>query len=137
MRIIKKSLLRLRRTPVRTMLFFLLVAFATALFAAGCGLWQMCRTNMLRFESLFQTIGTVEQKPERYVRNETWYADLGDYKVRNRAEYGEIILPSVLDFEGADYISGPEKRAWYAAYLPDYETMDTGTGVTHVMVVEA
>lgn len=38
MRIIKKSLLRLRRTPVRTMLFFLLVAFATALFAAGCGL---------------------------------------------------------------------------------------------------
>lgn len=110
MRIIKKSLLRLRRTPVRTMLFFLLVAFATALFAAGCGLWQMCRTNMLRFESLFQTIGTVEQKPERYVRNETWYADLGDYKVRNRAEYGEIILPSVLDFEGADYISGPEKR---------------------------
>lgn len=79
MRIIKKSLLRLRRTPVRTMLFFLLVAFATALFAAGCGLWQMCRTNMLRFESLFQTIGTVEQKPERYVRNETWYADLGDW----------------------------------------------------------
>lgn len=65
---------------------------------------------MLRFESLFQTIGTVEQKPERYVRNETWYADLGDYKVRNRAEYGGIILPSVLDFEGADYISGPEKR---------------------------
>ncbi len=137
MRIIKKSLLRLRRTPVRTMLFFALVAFATALLAAGCGLWQMCRTNMLRFESLFQTIGTVEQKPERYVRSETWYADLGDYKVRNKAEYGEIIVPSVLDFEGADYLKGPEKRAWYAAYLPDYEMLDAGTGVTHVMVVEA
>lgn len=128
MMIVRKSLFRLRRTPVRTMLFFLLVALASALLATGGGLWQMCSANLLRFESIFQTIGTVEQKPERYVRGEMWQADNQAYRIYNKAEYGDIILPDVLDFEGADYLSGPEKRAWYAAYLPEYEMLDEGTG---------
>lgn len=135
--IIRKSLLKLRRTPVRTMLFFLLVAFAAALLSTGGGLWQMCRENMARFEGMFQTIATVEQKPERYVRKEVWTADRGEYEVVNRAEYGDMIPLSVLSFEGADYISGPERRGWYAAWLPDYEMMDAGSGVTSHMVVEA
>ena len=42
MMIIRKSLLRLLRTPVRTILFFLLVGFASALLATGGGLWHMC-----------------------------------------------------------------------------------------------
>ena len=89
--IIKKSLLKLRRTPVRTILFFLLVGFASALLSTGGGLWQMCRENMKRFEDIFQTIATVEQMPQRYVREEVWQADQGAYKVVNRAEYGETI----------------------------------------------
>lgn len=135
--IIKKSLLKLRRTPVRTILFFLLVGFASALLSTGGGLWQMCRENMARFEGIFQTIATVEQKPQRYVREEVWQADQGAYKVVNRAEYGDMIPLSVLSFEGADYISGPERRGWYAVYLPDYEMMDAGMGITSNMVVEA
>lgn len=51
--IIRKSLLRLLRTPVRTILFFLLVGFASALLATGGGLWQICSANLLRFESIF------------------------------------------------------------------------------------
>ncbi len=135
--IIRKSLLKLRRTPVRTILFFLLVAFASALLSTGGGLWQMCRENMARFEGIFQTIATVEQKPQRYVREEIWQADRGEYKVVSRAEYGDMIPLSVLSFEGADYISGPERRGWYAAYLPEYEMMDAGTGITSNLVVEA
>ena len=100
--IIRKSLLKLRRTPVRTILFFLLVAFASALLSTGGGLWQMCRENMARFEGIFQTIATVEQKPQRYVREEIWQADRGEYKVVSRAEYGDMIPLSVLSFEGAD-----------------------------------
>lgn len=134
--IVKKSLLKLWRTPVRTILFFLLVGFASALLSTGGGLWQMCRENMARFEGIFQTIATVEQKPQRYVRTEVWQADRGEYKVVNRAEYGDTIPLSVLSFEGADYISGPERRGWYAAYLPDYKMMDAGTGITCNMVVE-
>lgn len=137
MMIIRKSLLSLLRTPVRTILFFLLVGFASALLATGGGLWQICSANLLRFESIFQTIGTVEQKPERYVRGEMWQADNQSYRIYNKAEYGDIILPAVLDFEGADYLNGPEKRAWYAAYLPEYEMLDEGVGGTQVMVVEA
>lgn len=135
--IIRKSLLKLRRTPVRSILFFLLVGFASALLSTGGGLWQMCRENMARFEGIFQTIATVEQKPKRYVRSDVWVADPGEYHVQTRAEYGDLVPLSALSFEGADYISGPERRGWYAAYLPEYEMMDADIGITNNMVVEA
>ncbi|MCI9066443.1 MAG: hypothetical protein HFI53_11330 [Lachnospiraceae bacterium] len=35
--IVRKSLLKLRRTPVRTILFFLLVGFTSALLSTGGG----------------------------------------------------------------------------------------------------
>lgn len=125
----------MRRTPVRTVLFFLLVGMA-ALLSTGGGLWKMCRGNMIYFESLFQTIATVEQKPERIVKEESWDWENEKYTSYNYKEYGEAIPLSVLDFEGANYISGPETRAWYAAYVPDYLTLDPTEGVSNVMVVE-
>lgn len=136
MMILRKSLLRMRRTPVRTVLFFLLVGMAATLLSTGGGLWKMCRENMIYFESLFQTIATVEQRPKRIVKAEWWNWDDEEYTSYNRKEYGETIPLSVLDFEGANYISGPETRAWYAAYVPDYLTLDPTEGVSNVMVVE-
>ena len=100
--IVRKSLLKLRRTPVRTILFFLLVGFTSALLSTGGGLWQMCQENMARFEGIFQTIATVEQKPKRYVRKEVWVADPGEYRVQTRPEYDGMVPLSALSFEGAD-----------------------------------
>lgn len=136
MMILRKSLLRMKRTPVRTVLFFLLVAMAAALLSTGGGLWKMCRDNMIYFESLFQTIATVEQKPVRIVKEQAWDWEKEEYTAYNSKEYGETIPLSVLDFEGADYISGPETRAWYAAYVPDYLVLDRNAGVSNAMVVE-
>ena len=62
---IRNSLTRLVRTPVKTALFFLLLSFTVALFCAGGSLWKLSGDNLRRFEEIFVTIGTVEQTPER------------------------------------------------------------------------
>ncbi len=137
MMVLRKSLLRLLRTPVKTVLFFLLAGMAAALLSTGGGLWKMCRENMVYFESLFQTIATAEQKPVQIIKDESWDWEREKYTTYNRKEYGDVIPLSVLDFEGADYISGPETRAWYAAYVPDYLLLDYNEGVSNPMIVEA
>ncbi len=135
--VLRKSLIRLWRTPVKTALFFLLAGMAAALLSTGGGLWKMCRENRIHFENLFQTIATVEQKPARIIKAEKWDWEHERYTIRNRKEYGDMIPLAVLDFEGADYISGPENRAWYAAYVPDYRLLDDNEGVSNPMIVEA
>lgn len=137
MMILHNSLLRLRRTPLKTLLFFLLITLAAALIATGGGLWKLCRDNTEYFVGLFRTIATVEQKPEQIVKAEEWDAEVEGYTVRNAKRYGETIPRSVLDFEGADYINGPETRAWYAAYVPEYLLMDENEGRSNGMIVEA
>lgn len=137
MKVLSDSMRRLRRTRFRSLLFFLLITFAAALLATGGGLWKLCRENARYFESLFRTIATVEQKPERIVKEEVWDAGIGMYEAYNRREYGENIPLSVLDFEGAEYISGPERRAWYAAYVPEYKMLDDNEGMYNAMIVEA
>ena len=137
MSILYHSLRRLRRTPVQTIFFFLLLSAASALLAAGGGLWKLSGENRAYFEAIFQTIGTVEQKPERIVDEEIWDAETGMYRPHVRREYGETIPVSVLSFDGADYISGPEQRAWYSAYVPEYLLMDENEGTCNIMIVEA
>lgn len=101
MRIIRNSLTRLVRTPVKTALFFLLLAFTTALVCAGGSLWKLNGDNLRRFDEIFMTIGTVEQTPERIEQEAAWDAKLENYRYFSAAVYGETISPDVLDFEGA------------------------------------
>ena len=135
--ILQNSLRRLRRTPLRTFFFFLLLIMASALLAAGGGLWKLCGENRAYFESIFQTIGTVEQKPQCMVDERIWNAETGTYHTQHRREYGKLIPLSVLEFEGAGYISGPEQRAWYSAYVPEYLLLDENEGIANIMIVEA
>lgn len=137
MRIIRNSLVRLVRTPVKTALFFLLLSFTTALVCAGGNLWKLCRDNMRRFEEIFVTIGTVEQTPERTEQEAVWDAENRDFRYFNRAVYGEIISSDVLDFEGAGYLSGPEQRAYYEALPQDYAFQEREGGLWQFMIVEA
>ncbi len=134
---IRNSLRQLWRTPVKTVLFFLLLAFSAMMVCIGGNLWYLCAVNMERFESIFTTIGTVEQKPERTAQYETWDAERGDYVYRTKKVCGEPVSPSVLDFEGAGYLSGPERRCFYAAYVPEYKIIDENAGWGHVMIVTA
>lgn len=50
MGIIRGSFIRLWRTPVKTVFFFLLLALTVALVCAGGNLWKLCGDNLERFE---------------------------------------------------------------------------------------
>ena len=137
MKIIRSSLISLVRTPVKTVLFFLLLGFTVALVCAGGNLWKLCGDNLERFETIFTTIGTVEQMPERVEQEAEWFADLGNYRYFNSRVYGETVSADVLDFEGAGYLSGPEQRAYYEALPLDYVLKEDLEGWRQGMIVEA
>ena len=134
---IRNSLTRLVRTPVKTALFFLLLSFTVALFCAGGSLWKLSGDNLRRFEEIFVTIGTVEQTPERTQQGAVWYADEEDFRYFNRAVYGETISSDVLDFVGAGYLSGPEQRAYYEALPFNYKLKEDNEGMPQAMIIEA
>lgn len=132
---IKNSIRQLFRTKVKTLLFLVLVALSALLLCIGCNLNYLCRENLKRFSEAFVTIGTVEQKPLSVTPQGMWDAELQDYRYYNAREYGEDVPLSVLDMENVDYISGPEKRPYYLAYLPDYLMWDESAGVSNSIVV--
>ena len=134
---LRNSLIRLLRTPVKTVLFLLLLAFTVALVSAGGSLRQLCRANMERFEDIFVTIGTVEQRPERTVQEGVWSANTKEYRYYNSRIYGDTIPLSVLDLEGVEYLSGPEQRAYYSSVASEYELREPLEGMGFMMVVEA
>lgn len=135
--IIYNSILRLRRTPLKTSLFLILLTAASTLVCIGGNLWSVSVENMREFNNIFMTIGTVEQKPEKVEKAERWDAGKETYQYYNVNNYGESIPLSVLDFTDAGYLSGPEQRAYYNAYVPDYKIIPDNAGWGHSMVVEA
>ena len=116
--VVSNSLKQLKRTPVKTVFFLVLLVLTVALFMLGFNLWTIAGKNIDKIENTFTTIGTVQQKATRVERGEAWYADTKIYF--SHPTYDRIIPPSVLDFDGANYILKPEKRPYYVAYSPDY-----------------
>lgn len=121
--LIRNSIKQLMRTPVKTVLFFLLIIFGAILSTLGSNLWRMSSANMKAFEEVFTTIGTVEQKKTVLSKVEVYDSLDESNRYFYTAEYNDPIPVSVLDFEGADYIYQPEKRPFYGAYLPGYELL--------------
>jgi hypothetical protein len=111
------------RTPVKTVLFFLLITIATILSTLGSNLWRMSSANIKAFEAVFTTVGTVEQKKTvlNKIDNWDWYEQSQRYFYV--PEYNDPIPVAALDFEGADYIFQPEKRPFYGAYLPGFQLL--------------
>ncbi|MDO5540404.1 MAG: ABC transporter permease [Eubacteriales bacterium] len=116
----KNSLKQMLRTPVRTILFLILLVLAAFLTAFGANLWLVNKKSMASYENKFMTIATVKQKASSISRNLVWDAERKEYVIWNRSEYDRYIPVSELLFEGADYLSGPEKRSYYGSYTPEY-----------------
>lgn len=134
---IKNSIRQLFRTKVKTVLFLLLICLCALLLCMGCNLEYLCKQNIKRFEEAFMTMGTVEQTPVSVTRQGQWDAEKQDYRYFNSAEYGETVPLSALDMEGVSYISGPEQRAFYHVYLPEYKILDDKSGWHHEAIVIA
>ena len=121
--LIRNSVKQILRTPVKTVLFFLLITFAAILSTLGSNLWRMSSANIKAFEEVFTTIGTVEQKQTILTKNEIWDSMQQTKMTYYYSEYNAPIPVSVLNFKGADYLYQPEKRPFYGAYLPGYQLL--------------
>ena len=129
-----KSLKQLLRTPMKTCLFFLLMAAATALLVMGANLWAQTQAQMDAVEKQFTTLGTVEQKPNRTQMRTGWDAADGAYYSEVEPVYDSVISADVLDFDGANYLKAPEKRPYYLADLQGLAVRDGGTALFYPVV---
>jgi hypothetical protein len=117
--IIGNSLKQILRTPVSTVLFAALFAIAAFFVSAGAMIWARNQAVIRDHEDTFVTIGTVYQQADAMELTERWDAFAKQYTRRSAATYASIVPLSVLEFEDADYVLGPENRPYYGAYRPD------------------
>lgn len=133
MLLFRNSMRQLFRMKGRTALFLLLLALASGLCSLGRGFLITNQAKMEAYEDSFMTIGTVEQKADQVKERTVWDAEDKDYHIFNDSVYNSYVPLSVLDFEGADYLSGPERRCFYGSYMPEYEMYDMGMSLSEIV----
>lgn len=136
MLLFRNSIRQLMRMKAKAVLFLLLLTFASGLCSIGRGFLITNQAKMEAYEDSFMTIGTVEQKADSVRERMIWDAETKDYHIYNISVYNSYVPLSVLDFEGADYLSGPERRCFYGAYMPQYEMYGTGMAMNLGEIVE-
>jgi hypothetical protein len=124
MREIRNSIRQILRTPVRTVLFLLLLAVSVCLLVLGVHLQMVNREQMRLFESSFTTIGTVRQVENSLETDAMWYAEQERYLISSRAVFDVRLSPEVLYFDDANYIHPPRQRPYYGAYHQGYVISD-------------
>ena len=127
--IMKNSIRQLLRMKGRAVLFLLLLFFASGLLSIGRGFWIINQEKTEAYEGTFKTIGLVEQKATAIEKREEWDPETGENKIYPVKVFRSYHSPDVLNFEGADYLAGPEKRITYGAYWPDYDVYGRDSNV--------
>lgn len=118
----RNSLKQMLRTPVKTILFLALITASAILVVLGTNLFFLNHRDMEKFEKMFTTIGVAEQISKESELIGSWDAELDTEYYYSKSGYGEWIDPSVLEFQGADYLVKPEKMPWFVAYMPEIES---------------
>lgn len=119
------SIKQLLRTPLKTLLFILLLAAATMLLVFGSVLLVQTNARINQVEDTFTTIGMVGQLPsssQTVIQEDS----CGNIKTASYDVYDGLLTLDALDFEGADYIVPPENRVCYmgAPYFYNINTPD-------------
>lgn len=114
------SLKQMMRTPVRTGLFLILMMFAALLMTLGSCMWLKGNRILAEYEERFVTIGTVRQIPDSFEQTLRWNAETKDYDVVKKTQYSVYYTADDMLFPEAEYIAGPEQRAFYCSYVPEY-----------------
>ena len=153
----KNSLKFLVRTPLKTVLFFLLITVALTVLFTGAKIGSMTSAKIEAVESTFTTLGTVEQtnvntfpQVTLWSQNENWlksqdadpdstpiekgyfqafWPTLLDWEELER----DYLSPDLLQFEGAGYVQGPEKRPYYGAWIPELQVKQPSSGFFSVL----
>lgn len=133
----KNSVKQMLRTPVRTALFFLLLTFGTLLLTLGTVLFIRNQQTAASYDEQFITIGTVRQKADSFSQSLVWDAAGKDYSIRRTAQYDSYLTAEELMIPGAEYVAGPEQRAYYGSWVPEYVTSSQAElSVSNGMAVE-
>ena len=98
------SMKQMLRTPLRSILFFVLVGISALLLAVGGSLLYQSSGMEREFEKIYTTIATVEQKQEEVRTIPVWDETLQDYYYINHGVYGDRIPDEVLDFDGKAFV---------------------------------
>ncbi len=128
------SIKQMHRSPLKSLLFAVLIAVCAFCLSLGGALWYMGSSGFQDFDGLYTTIGTVEQKYEGTEVRSSWDPETQAYEYYSGGYYGEWIPEDVLDFKGADYILKPRQRPYFGAYIED---LYHGIGSADMGVVEA
>lgn len=130
----RNSMKQLIRTPVKLLIFFLLLALCTLLLVFSSSLMAETNQRIEAIEKDFTTLGSVEQPPISSKITVKHNECLGDV-TKTLDIYSEIVPIDMLNFEGANYLTPPENRPTYFAYLPEmnHASIATSRGL-HVFV---
>ena len=121
------SLKQILRTPVKSLLFFLLMTVSTVLLIFGAVMLWEAQTRIDAAEAEFTTVGTVTQKPDA-VRTEIVPAtECAPELPLEMQTYNTVLSPDILQFEGAEYIHAPAQWPYYMALIPKLNTVKTLT----------
>lgn len=83
------SIKQMRRSPLKSLLFFLLIGLCAFFLALGGALWYMGSSGFQNFDELYTTIGTVEQKYEGTKVVSRWDPERQSYEYYSGGYYGE------------------------------------------------
>ena len=123
---VRYSLKQLLRSPLKTGLFFLLLAMTACLLFLGVDLWEMNQKVMKEFEDIFVTIGTVQQKKSDSELKVVWDELTGKNTYYQKQKYGKWIQDNELVFDEAKYLAEPIQRPYFGAdmeYLSDFPSL--------------
>lgn len=116
----KNYVKQMLRTPLQLLLIIVLIMIVTVMLVAGGNLWVASDRLSKAYEDDFITIGTVVQKPDTMQDSAEWDAEKGDYRIRKKSVYNRYVTEEDMAFPEVDYIVEPEKRVYWASYMPEY-----------------
>ncbi len=112
----KYTLKQLLRTPLKTILFILLIAASTAFLTIGLNLWNSSCHNIKDIENTFTTIGTIEQRHDSMQIGKGWSSYEMKYIQYDYPIYSREV--GLDELSGLPFLVTPEKRSFYTAHVP-------------------
>lgn len=126
----KTSLSHLRRTPMKALLFVLLLAGATMLLVFGAHLLINTTQKIQAVEEQFTTIATVQQVSTG-TKNTMNYDKCQGFYSGYQELYADSVPLESLNFEGADYINPPENRPYYLSVIDGKRNTNSTSDCDH------
>ncbi len=116
----KNHVKQMLRTPVHSVFIVILIMIVTVMLSVGGNLWIVSDRFSKMYEEDFITIGTVTQKPDAVKKIAMWDAEKEGYLFYKANRYNSYVSPEDLKFPETTFIAGPEKRVYWASYVPEY-----------------